>query len=56
VSDEKVVAVGLLTQHDLDVLGRTFTRHFPVRDNDDAFADLMKQLERVPAVGGGARG
>ena len=46
---DKVVAVGLLTQHDLNVLGRGFTRHFPA-PTDDTFGDLLKQLDDVSAV------
>lgn len=44
-----IVAVGLLTQHDLRVLGKGFERHFPVHD-DDMFADLLAQLDREEAV------
>lgn len=51
-NSDKVVAVGLLTQRDLDVLGVGFTRHFPA-PNDDIFADLLKQLDSVPAIEAG---
>jgi hypothetical protein len=46
---DKIVSVGLLTQRDLDVLGTSFTRHFPV-PRDDMFADLLDRLDRVDAV------
>lgn len=46
MSDERIVAVGLLTRADLDTLGKGFSRHFPVPD-DDMFSDLIKQLDRV---------
>ncbi len=45
---EKIVAVGFLTQRDLDVLGRGFTLHFPV-PKDSAFDDLLRQLDEVSA-------
>lgn len=43
---ERVVAFGFLTDRDLEVLGREFTRHFPI-DDDDLFADLIAQLDGV---------
>ncbi len=46
---DSIVAVGLLTQRDLDVLGKGFDRHFPV-DDDDMFADLLAKLDHVEAV------
>ena len=46
---DKIVSVGLLTQRDLDVLGTSFTRHFPV-PRDDMFADLLDRLDQVEAV------
>ena len=47
---DKVVAVGLLTQRDLDVLGRQFTRHLPIPQDANQFADLLRKLEEIPAV------
>ncbi len=49
MTHDPIIAVGLLTQRDLDVLGRGFHRHFPVEDND-IFADLLAKLDRVEAV------
>lgn len=46
---EQVVAVGFLTQSDLDVLGLEFTRCFPV-EHEDIFAELLEQLEHVEAT------
>lgn len=43
---DKIVSVGLLTQRDLDVLGTSFTRHFPV-PRDDVFDDLLRRLDHV---------
>ena len=48
-SNDRVVAVGLLTQRDLDVLGTGFKRAFPIGDEGD-FADLLRALERVDGV------
>lgn len=45
---DKIVAIGLLTQHDLDVLGTSFKRLFPVR-HDGSFADLIRQLDDIEA-------
>lgn len=47
--NDKIVSVGLLTQRDLDVLGSSFTRHFPA-PRDDAFADLIRRLDQIDAV------
>ncbi len=52
--NDRIVAVGLLTQRDLDVLGRGFTRHFPA-PTDSSFDDLLRQLDKVSAVPGHTR-
>ena len=49
MSDGRIVAVGLLTQHDLDVLGIGFHRLFPV-SNDEPFAELLAKLNEFEAV------
>ncbi len=49
MTKDRIVAVGLLTQRDLDVLGTGFHRLFSV-DDDDAFADLIAQLDRIDAI------
>lgn len=49
VADDRIVAVGLLTARDLEVLGRGFARCFPLSD-DASFAALVAELERLPAT------
>jgi hypothetical protein len=46
MSDERVVAVGFLTERDLSVLGSGFRRMVPITD-DDAFAELLAKLDEV---------
>ena len=41
---DRIVAVGLLTQRDVDVLGTGFRRMFPVEPNTD-FDDLLRRLD-----------
>lgn len=43
---DKIVAIGLLTQSDLDVLGTGFKRLFQI-DHDDQFADLIRRLDSI---------
>ncbi len=53
LTKERIVAVGLLTQRDLDVLGTGFHRLFSVdaeEDGDDGFADLIAQLDKIEAI------
>lgn len=45
---ERIVAVALLTQRDLDLIGTGFRRLFTV-DEPDAFADLLAQLDTISA-------
>jgi hypothetical protein len=40
------VAVGLLTQRDLDALGSDFRRAFPITDNTE-FDELLRKLDEV---------
>ncbi len=50
---DRIVAVGLLTQRDLDVLDAGFHRLFSVVDNDDeddGFADLLARLDKIDAI------
>ena len=44
---DRIVAVGLLTQRDVEVLGIGFQRLYPIAD-DAAFDDLLRQLDRLP--------
>ncbi|MBN2973178.1 hypothetical protein JW805_14260 [Roseomonas aeriglobus] len=46
---EKIVAIGLLTQRDLDLLGSGFERAFSIQE-DDVFADLIARLDHIPPV------
>ena len=48
-SPERIVAVGLLTQRDVEVLGVGFRRLFPVNDAP-AFDDLLKRLDAIDAA------
>jgi hypothetical protein len=47
MSFEGVVAVGLLTRNDLDVLGPSFTRVWPVDDDTPCFAGLLKAIDEA---------
>jgi hypothetical protein len=47
--DGRIVAVGLLTQRDVEVLGTGFHRLLPVSD-DDPFAELLAKLNEFEAV------
>jgi hypothetical protein len=46
---DKIVSIGLLTETDLARLGKSFTRHFPIVE-DELFGDLMRMLDELPAV------
>jgi len=41
---DKIVAIGLLTQHDLSALGANFRRAFPIED-DGGFDGLLRAIE-----------
>lgn len=43
---ERIVAVGLLTQHDLSLLGHSFTRVWPVEDTP-SFEGLIKAIDEA---------
>ncbi len=43
---ERIVAVGLLTQHDLAVLGPTFDRVWPVEEAPN-FAELLRAIDEA---------
>ena len=53
VTNGKIIAVGLLTEHDLEVLGPAFSRAWPV-DEAPCFSQLLDaideadRLHRVP--------
>lgn len=46
---ERIIAVGPLSERDLDVLGRGFSRFFPV-SREDVFADLLGRLDLIEAT------
>lgn len=45
---ERIVAIGLLTQHDLDLLGSGFRRAFRV-DETPCFSDLLRAIDKAEA-------
>ena len=53
MSDQRIVAVGLLTQQDFDVLGQDFKRCYRVR-GVEGFEDLLAQLDEIEASPEGA--
>ena len=48
LTDDRIVAVGLLTPRDLDRLGSGFKRCFPVSD-DEKFEDLLRAIDEAEA-------
>ena len=46
---DRIVAVGLLTQRDIDVLGTGFRRLFPL-ESTTAFDELLRQLDACEGV------
>lgn len=44
--DERIVAVGLLTQREVDLLGPTFQRLWPV-ENVPCFPDLLRAIDEA---------
>jgi hypothetical protein len=45
-SDERIVAIGSLTKHDIEVLGRGLQRIFPLQDRVD-FEEILARLDEV---------
>ena len=43
---DRIVAVGLLTRHDLDALGPTFDRAWPVEDAP-IFSELLRAIDQA---------
>ena len=48
MTERRIVAVGLLTEHDLDLLGTTFKRLWPV-EHAPAFSDLLRAIDDADA-------
>ena len=46
MSEERIVAIGLLTEGDLQRLGDTFTRLWPV-DRSTDFSDLLQEIDEA---------
>jgi hypothetical protein len=46
IMQERIVAVGLLTQQDLNLLGPTFQRAWPVEDVP-AFEELLRAIDEA---------
>ena len=46
MSDERIVAIGLLTLSDLERLGETFDRLWPVDEGTD-FSELLRQIDEA---------
>jgi hypothetical protein len=46
VSGNRIIAVGLLTQNDLDRLGDTFTRLWPVQEAP-CFEELLEAIDKA---------
>ena len=49
MSKDRIVAIGLLTSLELEMLGERFNRFFPV-EQDSLFDDLLIQLDQVEAT------
>ncbi len=47
---DQVVAVGLLTQRDVDAFGAKLSRVYHLEPEDDQFADLLAQLDAIEAT------
>lgn len=43
---EQIVAIGLLTRHELDLLGEGFDRAFPIND-ELVFEDLLRAIDEA---------
>ena len=48
VAEERIVAVGLLTNQDLELLGNTFKRLWPI-ENAPAFTELLEAIDQADA-------
>lgn len=46
VADERIVAVGLLTQREVELLGHGFSRLWPV-DESPCFTELLKAIDEA---------
>jgi hypothetical protein len=46
LSDERIVAVGLLTQRDIEMLGHGFSRLWPI-DDTPCFNELLRAIDEA---------
>jgi hypothetical protein len=46
VNDDRIIAVGLLTKHDLTLLGPSFDRSWPVEDTP-CFGELLRAIDEA---------
>lgn len=46
MADERIIAVGLLTRRDLDLLGPAFARAWPV-DQSPCFTQLLRAIDEA---------
>ena len=46
MSEDRIVAVALLTQRDVDLLGPTFERLWPI-DETPCFAELLRAIDEA---------
>ena len=46
MAKERIVAVGLLTQREVELLGHNFSRLWPV-DNTPCFVELLKAIDEA---------
>ena len=51
MQDERPVALALLTQTQLDMLGGTLKKVFMIREGDEQFADLLRALDNSDTSG-----
>jgi hypothetical protein len=52
VSNERIVAVGLLTRRDMNMLGPTFDRAWPVEEAP-SFSELLRAIDEADRKLGG---
>jgi hypothetical protein len=50
---DRIVAVGLLTEHDLNRLGAAFTRLWPIEDTP-CFSELLRAIDEAESELAGA--
>jgi hypothetical protein len=53
-NDQPIVAVGLLTQHELELLGKGFDRAFPI-DSENVFEELLRAIDEADLASSSAK-